>query len=1077
MPNARRRQKKTEKRQRIATLKDLRETVTGHVIRPGEDEWLPGVPAFHEGSPAGLTGVWHELWHSQRSDDSPPRPSQPLPPGWEYIWNPVQDEWVPVDLGTSTGGGTDPYQQSLLDRRLALDQQELELRERLQQLANDADVAIAEGNRQSAERIENQKRYIEALQLQYAQKRDTLDRQLQQYQLATSTRGQDITQRGQSIDAQIAQNQQRIDQYRAEVQAAQISGDQAAQRDAEARLRSAQQQAAILDAFSATLSGSAQQLQAQTVGGQQLGALAGLEQQRQQDLIRLSQDPSDFMGLLNSLGQGRNFLQQLAAGQPVTGQSATTGIAPLDFGTLEQLWGQIGQTPVFNQAAGAATALGGFRPPAAPTAQELLAQGPGPISGAPQMPGAPGLLTGTPPPVPGLGPEAVLDPAQQAMFLEFRAAAPHIPIDIALALARDPAAFRQLFAGLGGSPPGTTPPPPPGTLPPPQPGTPPLTPDAERAFLNDFFSRWPNVTSRDAALAAQFGLNALSNIILTISAGTPPTQQTLQSAFQSLFGQGQGSYDIDDIGRWIQLIGGGAPPASSLPPGVPPGYVPIDGGRGGYVPPGMPPPDAPVPKDPNSPDWQLWISRGWIPPTAQTARAAQTAGLPAGAPETPALPPGGEAQAAGGVQSFVDLPRSGPGSVGEQIAAIFAPGGGMGTFDQRLAGSVGADILSRPAGPPGENQLWDYFRYMEEQLPGIWDFMARGRQGTPPPGVSLDPVHGTIQIDPELNFQSFDPTMAPGTYLDMSRRVREAAQQQGLTLPDAGPLVRAGVGATERMAQLLLDLGLDAGAIPANDPRLLEAFLALGGTPGSPIPYKTGIQKVGATPGITGSPYIGNPIPYKTGGLPSIPLSPQLAAPKIAPELNLKTIAPNLNLKRFAGGGGFMVREPSVLLGLRSGRPLATMGEPTTRYPRGIPELIRPVAGGLQIDPPKRFDLGGKMDFDDELRDDLRRLSVVDVAPPAAVAPTPAPPPPVTPFDARTPPLQGTSPTAMDSGSLLRRLLSLSPSSYYNLLPSEQDVLFSIGRSLGMPEADARASILRSFPAEINPGRILTSGF
>jgi len=45
-------------------------------------------------------------------------------------------------------------------------------------------------------------------------------------------------------------------------------------------------------------------------------------------------------------------------------------------------------------------------------------------------------------PVGGLGPEAVLSPDQQETFRLFRAAAPDVPVDIVINIARNPAAAR-----------------------------------------------------------------------------------------------------------------------------------------------------------------------------------------------------------------------------------------------------------------------------------------------------------------------------------------------------------------------------------------------------------------------------------------------------------------------------------------------------------------------------------------------------------------------------------------------------------------------------------------------------------
>ena len=62
-------------------------------------------------------------------------------------------------------------------------------------------------------------------------------------------------------------------------------------------------------------------------------------------------------------------------------------------------------------------------------------------------------------------------------------------------------------------------------------------------------------------------------------------------------------------------------------------------------------------------------------------------------------------------------------------------------------------------------------------------------------------------------------------------------------------------------------------------------------------------------------------------------------------------------------------------------------------------------------------------------------------------------------------------------GGLIRNLVSLSPASYYGELPTQRTIRLSILRALGVPEADAEATTLRSFPRGLDPSRILTPGF
>ena len=124
------------------------------------------------------------------------------------------------------------------------------------------------------------------------------------------------------------------------------------------------------------------------------------------------------------------------------------------------------------------------------------------------------------------------------------------------------------------------------------------------------------------------------------------------------------------------------------------------------------------------------------------------------------------------------------------------------------------------------------------------------------------------------------------------------------------------------------------------------------------------------------------------------------------------------------------------------------------------PGLIRP---RIEILPsPMRFAHGGDIYASGKAKDIFpTEGDNIGVTPGPVPLPTPEPykPPPMAP------------------GQLLRQLFSMSPSSYYNLSPSSKSMLFSIGRSLGLPEADARWSIERSWPNAINPASITSAGF
>lgn len=400
--NAKRRLKKIVARGRIAT--------PTAVLQPGDTTWIPNVPALHEGTandPAhsGMSAVelQQHLSQSQLPPSSPPPVDLDayigisdgdlliMALGGDQVALAILEQKGKFGFGATTGGGgTGTSLQdtlAILTAQQDFDQLQAELDRAVDQQRADDALAIATGNRLSAEKIESQRRFMEALRLRFDQSRTTLDRAIQQQQLNQATRAQDIGQRDTDI-------------------------------------------AAGLDA-------SGQRLQGQIAGAGQLGTLAGLEQSRQQNLQQLAANPRNFMQFLFASGQGQNFLETLSGGGTPRGFNPASGQSPLtqgDFGSLQGLISQIGVTPAFTTAFGASRNLENFQTPALP----------GQV-------GAP-------------GPRDVLSPDQQAIFDQFRASAPDIPIDIALQVARNPAAFRQLFAGL---PAGTLPPPPP----PPPPGT------------------------------------------------------------------------------------------------------------------------------------------------------------------------------------------------------------------------------------------------------------------------------------------------------------------------------------------------------------------------------------------------------------------------------------------------------------------------------------------------------------------------------------------------------------------------------------------------------------------------------
>ena len=75
-----------------------------------------------------------------------------------------------------------------------------------------------------------------------------------------------------------------------------------------------------------------------------------------------------------------------------------------------------------------------------------------------------------------------------------------------------------------------------------------------------------------------------------------------------------------------------------------------------------------------------------------------------------------------------------------------------------------------------------------------------------------------------------------------------------------------------------------------------------------------------------------------------------------------------------------------------------------------------------------------------------------------------------------TPP--GTPPIdQMTPAELVQQLFSMNQQGWENLMPSQRDVLLSIARALGVPEADVVAALQHRWIPGINPAAILPAGF
>jgi hypothetical protein len=219
-------------------------------------------------------------------------------------------------------------------------------------------------------------------------------------------------------------------------------------------------------------------------------------------------------------------------------------------------------------------------------------------------------------------------------------------------------------------------------------------------------------------------------------------------------------------------------------------------------------------------------------------------------------------------------------------------------------------------------------------------------------------------------------------------------------------------------------------------------------------------------------------------------------------------------------GGRVITDEPIVGIGVRSGMPKFTLGEPTKEHPEGAPELmeVKPLAHGGTVEPP------GTQDALRRLNQDVARARVTrggesigqvlgspssgawaesrlrqgQPAAPRPTLPTLTTPsgqtqttqPGVTPemlFEAEKRFLKGglpnvlgsqpTTPALTPSQELFNLQRGLNPRSFFNLLPSQVARLGSRVSRLGVPEEDFFASVFRQFPQGMDPSRIFSAGF
>jgi hypothetical protein len=586
----------TERRRRLKNSKRGRVAQPDLIFQRGE--WIPGVPAFHEG------GIVHNL--IEHAADNPPfdfgrTDEEGLRAGG---WFPVTGRpgvWVHPQLGqmdlnapTPSGPtGPTPQQMELQREQLRIQQEQNDIQRRGQDLLQERarldrelEQAIAAQDIELRRQIETRIAANEQTRLQLERDAHTLallqtqiDARLRQQELLTQQRGQDVTQRGQDIGAQIAMHQARLQDLASQRQDAVARGDLELARAIEMRMRAEMQQAATLQQHQQALGAAGLGIEAQTGAAGTMAQLAG-------PMAELQANPRNFMELQFQLGGGQNFLNQLMAGQPIGSQSAAniTGSPAPGFRGAGDV------QSIFQQAMAAAQQLSqmGQNVPGAPNLQALLGLGqlppmapmpapiptppmgapmPPPVAPVPAMAGGGQMVTNEP--IVGMGmlsgrprftvgeptaqfpqgaPELLkVMPMQEGgiigagTFWDKPGMAPTLPAPEALR----PALPQPKAAAQAGQPPvqvvintpqaatapsqpsAPTAPVPMGTAPtaPPMPGP---KFQAEVDFINDILSRWPNITEVDAFFAQEQNFTKVSNLLLRLSAGIITPQQAWQ---------------------------------------------------------------------------------------------------------------------------------------------------------------------------------------------------------------------------------------------------------------------------------------------------------------------------------------------------------------------------------------------------------------------------------------------------------------------------------------------------------------------------------------------------------------------
>lgn len=251
-------------------------------------------------------------------------------------------------------------------------------------------------------------------ELQLAQEAQNQLTQLTEQQNLLTGRGQDVTQRGQDIDAQIAQNQQQLDDLRSQRDFWVARQDAAQKQAVEARIRAVEQQNVVLNAQKSQLEAATFEQTGVQGAGNIFSNLArdlgNIEFQRDSRLADMLANPRDFGQLQVALGNGTDFFQQLLNGQSPTGQSignAYEGGIPLLGDTFNQVLQEFQSRPeldFFTRAGELANQLAAMQAPETMSTEDMLAMFNSSLPDQQPLPELPGSFNPTPVNAPPVAP-------------------------------------------------------------------------------------------------------------------------------------------------------------------------------------------------------------------------------------------------------------------------------------------------------------------------------------------------------------------------------------------------------------------------------------------------------------------------------------------------------------------------------------------------------------------------------------------------------------------------------------------------------------------------------------------------